>query len=266
MKRTVVAALFSTLSFFAFAQPAAVPEFEVASIRVASTDVIRDSYTPTLNVAPGATLRMTNLRLREIILLAYNIGRRQLVGPGWLIDDPIDPTDFDRFDIVAKVPANATKDQIPLMLQKLVADRFHLAMHKDSKTLSTFALNVAKGGLKMETAAEGDRRVPGCRRNMYGVDGITTAVCQSMTTAQLAQQLQTLAPAYFKDAPVVDRTGLTKTYDFTLGWLTLAQLDAGEQGPSLFDAVGKLGLTLDRQKDTVEVYVVDRCDKLPTEN
>jgi uncharacterized protein (TIGR03435 family) len=266
MKPTVVIALFATLSIAAFAQPAGAPKFEVASIRVASTDVIRDSYTPTLNVAPGATLRMNNLRLREIILLAYNIGRRQLEGPGWLIDDPVDPTDFDRFDVLAKVPQNATKDQIPLMLQKLVADRFHLSMHKDSKTLSTYALNVAKGGLKMEPAGEGDRRVPGCRRNMYGADGVTTAVCQSMTSAQLAQQLQTLAPAYFKDAPVVDRTGLTQTYDFTLGWITLAQLAAGEPGPSLFDAVGKLGLSLDRQKETVEVWVVDRCDKLPTEN
>ena len=101
MKRIVVVALFSTLSFSAFAQPAGAPEFEVASIRVASTDVIRDSYTPTLNVAPGATLRMTNLRLREIILLAYNIGRRQLVGPSWLMDDAVQATDFDRFDIVA---------------------------------------------------------------------------------------------------------------------------------------------------------------------
>ena len=266
MKSVVAVALFLTSAYSAFAQTPGAPEFEVASIRVASTDTIRDSYTPTLNVAPGATLRISNLRLRDIILLAYNVGRRQLVGPAWLIDDPVDPTDFDRFDIVAKVPENATKDQIPLMLQKLVADRFHLSMHKDSKTLSTFALTVAKGGLKMEPAAEGDRRVPGCRRNMYGADGVTTAVCQSMTTAQLTQQLQTLAPAYFKDAPVVDRTGLTKAYDFTLGWLTLAQLDAGEQGPSLFDAVGKLGLALDRQKDSVEVYVVDRCDKLPTEN
>jgi uncharacterized protein (TIGR03435 family) len=266
MNSIVFVALVSAFSIAAFAQPAGAPEFEVASIRVASTDVIRDSYTPTLNVTPGATLRMANVRLRDIILLAYNVGRRQLVGPPWLIDDPLEATDVDRFDIVAKVPDNATKDQIPLMLQKLVADRFHLLMHKDSKTLSTFALNVAKGGLKMEPAAEGDRRAPGCRRNMYGTDGVTTAVCQSMTTAQLAQQLQTLAPAYFRETPVVDRTGLTQAYDFTLGWLTLAQLDAGEQGPSLFDAVGKLGLALDRQKETVEVFVVDRCDKLPSEN
>jgi uncharacterized protein (TIGR03435 family) len=127
-------------------------------------------------------------------------------------------------------------------------------------------MNVAKSGLKMEPSPEGDRRIPGCRRNIYGTNGVTTAVCQSMTTAQLSVQLQTLAPAYFRDSPVVDRTGLTKTYDFTLEWLTLAQLDAGEQGPSMIEAVAKLGLTLDRQKEAVEVLAVDRCDKLPTEN
>jgi uncharacterized protein (TIGR03435 family) len=87
-----------------------------------------------------------------------------------------------------------------------------------------------------------------------------------MTTAQFALQLQTLAPAYFRESPVVDRTGLTKAYDFTLEWLTLAQLDAGEQGPSMLEAVAKLGLTLDREKVAVEVLAVDRCEKLPTEN
>ena len=260
------ALVFFTWPVFSYAQTSRAPEFEVASIRISSADVIRDSYTPTLDVAPGTTLRIANRTLRDIILLAYNIGVRQLVGPSWLVDDPAEPRDILRFDIVAKVPENATKDQIPLMMQTLLADRFKLSIHRDTKPISAYALNVAKGGSKLDLAGEGDGRVPGCRRNLYGTNGVTTAVCQSMTTAQLAQQLQTLAPAYFRDAPVVDHTGLTKTYDFTLEWLTRAQLDAGEQGPSMFDAVSKLGLTLDRQKDSVEVLVVDHCEKTPTEN
>jgi uncharacterized protein (TIGR03435 family) len=266
MKLFAAPVLFFTFSFSAFAQTTGAPEFEVASIRISSADIIRDSYTPTLNVAPGATLRIVNRTLRDIILLAYNVGVRQLVGPSWLVDDPADPTDILRFDIAAKVPDNATKDQIPLMLQKLLADRFKLSVHRDSKSVSAYALNVAKSGLKMDPAGQGDGRVPGCRRNIYGTTGVTTAVCQGMTTAQFAQQLQTLAPAYFRDAPVVDHTGLTKTYDFSLEWLTRAQLDAGEQGPSMFEAVSKLGLTLERQKDTVEVWAVDHCEKTPTEN
>jgi uncharacterized protein (TIGR03435 family) len=266
MKPVVALVLFCTLSFSAYPQTSGAPEFEVASIRISSADVIRDSYTPTLDVTPGTTLRMANRSLRDIILLAYNIGVRQLVGPSWLVDDPAQPTDILRFDIVAKVPDNAKKDQIPLMLQKLLADRFKLSVHRDTKSVSAYALNVAKGGLKMDLAGQGEGRVPGCRRNLYGTTGVTTAVCQSMTAAQLAQQLQTLAPAYFRDAPVVDHTGLTKTYDFTLEWLTRAQLDAGEQGPSMFEAVSKLGLTLDRQKDAVEVLAVDHCEKTPTEN
>jgi hypothetical protein len=117
----------------------------------------------------------------------------------------------------------------------------------------------------MEVAAEGDRRTPGCRRNMYGTNGITSAVCQSITAAQLGVQLQSLAPAYFVKcrswialvSPRPETSLLNGSH-----W----QLDAGEQGPTLFDAVNKLGLTLDRQKESVEIFVVDRCEKLPTEN
>jgi uncharacterized protein (TIGR03435 family) len=101
---------------------------------------------------------------------------------------------------------------------------------------------------------------------MFGENGVTTAVCQNMTAGQLAQQLQTLSPAYFREGPVVDQTGLTQAYDFTLQWITIQQRDAGQEGPSMFDAVEKLGLHLERQKGTAEVLVVDQSEKMPTEN
>ena len=264
--KTIAASLI--LCSFA-AQAQAPPEFDVASIRLATpqtAEAFRQAYLPTLNVAPGTTLRIANLKLRDIILLAYSIGAKQLVGPEWLVNDPVNPGDIDRFDVVAKVPDNATKEQIPLMLQKLVADRFKLAMHKESKSIQVYALTVGKDGLKLKPTPEGDRKVSGCRRNVYGANGLSTAVCDNMTPVQLAAQLATLSPAYFRDGPVVDKTGLTQAYDFTIEWMTLAQLDAGEDGPSMFEAIKKLGLSLDKQKEAVEVFAIDRVEKMPTEN
>src|SRR5262245_22222152 len=104
----------------AHAQDAGRPEFEVASIRLSDPTNLQSSYMPTLDVRPGGTLRISNRRLDEIIMMAYGIGGKQLSGPRWLTELTTDPTQVRRFDIIAKVPENATKDQVPLMLQKLL--------------------------------------------------------------------------------------------------------------------------------------------------
>ena len=249
------------------AQDARNPEFEVASIRASSPDAVLDSYVPTLNVAPGTTLRIANRQLKELIMIAYGIGGRQLAGPGWLIDPPGQAAgDVPRFDIVAKVPNDASRDQIPAMMQNLLADRFKLKVHRESRAIVIYALSQAKGGRKIKPVPDGEKRQSGCARNMFGENGVTTAVCGNMTPAQLAQQLQTLAPAYFREGPVVDQTGLTQSYDFTLAWITMQQSDAGQDGPSMFDAIDKLGLHLERQKGSAEVLVVDQSEKAPAEN
>ena len=239
----------------------------MASIRPSLPDAVLDSYVPALNVAPATTLRIANRQLKELIMIAYGVGGRQLAGPGWLIDPPGQASgDVPRFDLVAKVPGDASRDQIPLMLQNLLVDRFKLRVHRESKPIVIYALTQAKGGLRIKPVPEGEKRQSGCARNMFGANGVTTAVCQNMTAAQLAQQLQTLAPAYFREGPIVDQTGITQAYDYTLEWITLQQRDAGEEGPSMFDAVDKLGLHLERQKGTAEVLVVDQSEKMPTEN
>src|SRR6516162_8913645 len=107
-----------------YGQNPARPEFEVASVRVSNPDNLQVSYMPTLDVRPGGTLRISNRRLDEIIMLAYAIGGNQLSGPRWLTELTTDPTQVTRFEIVAKIPESATKEQIPLMLQKLLEDRF----------------------------------------------------------------------------------------------------------------------------------------------
>ena len=92
------------------------------------------------------------------------------------------------------------------------------------------------------------------------------ADCFNITMEQLARQLATLSPAYFREGPVVDRTGLSDNYDLHLEWMLQAQLDAGLTGPTMYAAVEKLGLTLDKKRETAEMLIVDRAEPIPTEN
>lgn len=255
-----------TASAILQAQSARRPEFEVASVRPSDPETVLESYVPTLNVAPGATLRIQNRQLKELIMIAFGIGGRQLAGPQWLIDPPGRPSDAPRFDIVARVPDNAKRDEIPAMLQNLLSDRFKLQVHREQRETTIYAVEVAKGGLKIKPLPESDDRQSGCARSMFGANGVTTAVCRNMTPAQLAQQLQTLSPAYFPDGPVIDKTGLAGTYTFNLDWITKQQRDAGEDGPSMYDAVEKLGLHVERQKGAAEMLVVDSIEKAPVSN
>lgn len=87
-----------------------------------------------------------------------------------------------------------------------------------------------------------------------------------MTAADIAQQVQALAPGYFREGPIVDLTGLKGVYDFTLEWVTADDARNGAQ-PSMFDAVQEqLGLKLERRKQTVEILMIDKLDRTPTEN
>jgi len=69
-----------------------------------------------------------------------------------------------------------------------------------------------------------------------------------------------------RDGPVVDKTGLKDSYTFSLDWITKQQRDGGEDGPSMYDAVEKLGPHVERQKGSVDVLVVDSVEKTPTDN
>jgi uncharacterized protein (TIGR03435 family) len=245
------------LSGVIFAQSS--PEFDVASIKPADHDGLIENHTPSLNVEPGRNLTFANISVRDVMMLAYGVGAPQISGPEWLLT---------RYDIVAKVPADASKTQIPLMLQTLLAQRFKLAFHRDQKVIQIFALEIAKGGPKMQESLPEGKQAPGCNRSFAErPDATLAAVCQRMTSADIAQQVQTLAPGYFRDGPVIDMTGLKGTYDFKLEWITRGEATAGSDGPSMFDAVQQqLGLKLESRKQSLEIFVIDHCEKTPTEN
>jgi len=254
-KRSILAAVCAAV----LARGAAPPEFDVASVRPAAHDGMIENRLPSLNVEPGRNLNFANISVRDLIMLAYKVGAPQISGPDWLTN---------RYDIVAKVPADATKDQIPQMLQTLLAQRFKLTLHHDQKVMQIYALEVAKGGPKMKDSPEGDTGAPGCNRSFAETAGATlAAVCNRMTSADIAQQVQALAPGYFRDGPIIDLTGLKGTYDFKLEWITRVEVNAGSDGPTIFDAVQKqLGLRLESRKQSMDILAIDHLEKEPTEN
>src|SRR5580658_9499872 len=127
-------AIIPAAAFAAFAAGTAAPEFDVASVRLAAHDGMIENSTPSLNVEPGRNVNFANISLRDLIMLAYAVGPPQITGPDFITD---------RFDVIARVPSDAKKEQIPQMLQALLAERFKLAFHRDQKVMQIYALEVA---------------------------------------------------------------------------------------------------------------------------
>ena len=208
----------------------------------------------------GGRLAMENVSLWKCIGIAYGIGEDKdyaISGPDWLKSE--------RYDIIAKLPAGAAPDQARLMLQGLLAERFKLAVHRESKVLAAYALTAGKGGAKLQEAEPGNGRMSIGR-------GRLTAQKQGMPHfADILSQLV--------DRPVVDKTELKKVYDFNLEWTPdqTQPPDLGEggerravdspPGPSIYTALQEqLGLKLEPQKLPVQVLIIDHAEKVPTEN
>src|SRR5689334_20347923 len=115
-------------------------EFEVASIKPVSDQTPVDGVQVGLHV-DGSQVRYNFLSLKEYIAQAYQVKLYQVSGPDWLAGQ--------RFEIAAKLPDGSKISQVPEMLQNLLADRFALKLHRDSKEFPVYALEVAKSGLKM---------------------------------------------------------------------------------------------------------------------
>ena len=279
-------------SFSAFGQtPAPRPEFEVASVKPSV-----EAETPMGNLnrglhIDGAMVSINGMPMRWYIHYAYTVKETQVNGPDWLTSA--------RFDIVAKLPAGAKREQIPDMLQALLADRFKLTLHRESKDFSVYALVVAKGGPKMkESPLDPDTDDSPAKNNVDvsvvgGQNGATVSLGKGASVAFEAQRLvakKVTMPylvdslARFEDRPVVDMTGLKGTYDLTLDYnlddvralilssappgtpLPPRQADVGETTVSLTDSLAQVGLRLDPRKAPLDILVVDHIEKTPTEN
>ena len=247
----LVAAGIAAVAGFAFSQ-----EFEVASVKPnkSSTAGGEGSRRQDVQAAPG-NLTMQNVSLRTAVQWAYGIQDYQVSGgPNWL--------DSDRFDIVARPAAASTGDEMRLMLRALLADRFKLTFHRQSKELSAYALTVGKNGHKLQESKSGKAQTTSRGPNVKA---------ESTSMQELAGFLSSAL-----QTPAVDMTGLRGRYDFALDLTSFvtekgeptkgAIRDAAEMANILMAAIREqLGLVLEPKKLPVEMLVIDRVEK-PAEN
>ncbi len=248
-KCAVIASLVAgaALSSLAGAQA---PAFEVASIRPRNTaDAGRGRSS--IDSAPGS-LTIRNAGLSSCIKWAYHVMDYQISGPAWL--------QIDKYDITAKSTGPAPMEQLRQMLQTLLAERFQLQVHRETKELPVYALVAAKSGPKLHKAD------PDGNTGMKGDNG--SFVFHGTSMPQFAEDLSTLSQV---DRPVLDRTGIPGVFDFNLKFgesndEMKRALITGD-GASIFTLIQEqLGLKLEARKGPVEMLVIDRVERAPTEN
>jgi uncharacterized protein (TIGR03435 family) len=249
------------LSSAAFGQSAETPSttFEIADVHVSAHHAFPFMSGGTLN---GDRFIIRDATIVDLIVAAYGVENDNVLGgPSWL--------ETDRFDVIAKAAPNTPPDTIKVMLQALLADRFKLVVHQDSKPVPAFILAAGKGKPKM-TESEGSDK-SGCEPQQQeptpGTVSYITVSCHNVTMGAFADILHSFAGGYLTK-PVVDSTGLTGSYDFDIKWTGRGQLaQAGDDGISIFDAVDKqLGLKLDLGKTPMPVLLVDSANEKPTAN
>ncbi len=231
-------------------------EFEVASIKPSAPG----GRGVRIQMAPGGRLDVSNVTLKILIQQAYGVKDFQISGgPGWI--------NSDRYDVVAKADGDVGRaEQLRPLIQKLLADRFQLTIHRDTKELPVYALVVGKNGPKLKESASNG---PGAQIRM----GRGVINGQAMGMGMLASELS--RPL---GRTVIDRTGLKGQYEIKLEWTPEDGPGHGPgdgpesapppdtTGPSLFTALQEqLGLKLESSKGPVEIIVIDRVEK-PSEN
>jgi uncharacterized protein (TIGR03435 family) len=228
--------------------PRTSPAFEVASIKQDLSASGRSSIRLT-----NGRITMQDVTLKKVILNAFGIPDDReyaLSGPDWLTTD--------HWDIEATFPANTPGQQVREMLQTLLADRFKMRLHRETRQLPMYWLVIAKNGPKIHAVEAGEGKTSGQAGNF-----VATKITMRHFADLLARQA---------GLPVVDSTKLEGVYDFTLNWspaadLKVSSVAADEPGVSIFTALQEqLGLKLESGKGPVEVLAVDSIERKPTAN
>jgi len=203
--------------------------------------------------------------LVDLIATAYGQKDSTYVhdGPSWL--------EWDRWDVIAKVPPETTATSAKQMLQSLLAQRFGLVVHTGDAPMPAYVLTAPAGKSKlMESDGTGDascQQQPQPANQAAGAVPQILVTCHNETMEKFADELHLMANGYLTN-PVVDSTGLKGAYDFDLKWTGRGQLEhAGAEGISIFDAVDKeLGLKLTLETAPRPVLIVDSVNEAPTPN
>jgi uncharacterized protein (TIGR03435 family) len=249
-----LAALFSGTAMTARPQTSA-SAFAVASVRPSALDESNKTRFDRVTTTPGNVM-MKGITIIGAIKWAYKVEAYQVAGPSWI--------DSTHFDIIAKADGGATDDQMRLMTQTLLADRFRLVVHHDQREMSVMALIIGKSGAKLKASVD---------QAQGGFEPLNGKPIIKFSRVSMGDFAGKLSETYHK--VVVDRTGLDGLFDFTF--------DATKYFPpppapgQSYERVDmeymilralqdELGLTLEQRKLTVDRLVVDGIEKVPTQN
>jgi uncharacterized protein (TIGR03435 family) len=234
-----------------YAQPAPAPRFEVAAIKPTPSDQWDG---PSGGDEGKGRYTMYNRTLKRYIMAAYSLGPNQIVGgPPWL--------DADRFDISAKAEQPVDADEVLMeMVRTLLAERCKLAVHRESRPIAVYVLEVAKNGPKLEKVT--DSATSATTNSSRG-----SIDAQAITMTRFAEVLSRQM-----DLPVVDKTGLDGSFNLKLKWSTQTErptppghLPSIDTGSSIFAAIQNLGLRMQARKASVEMLVIDHVER-PSQN
>lgn len=229
---------------FSYAQRPESLRFEVASVKPASPEEIQAGVSGIATGRGRAT--GTDVTLKRCIIGSFHIAPHQIVGgPDWL--------DSDRFHIEAKAEQPTNDDAaLDAMLRNLLADRFHLVVHREMRTMTALVLDVGKKGPKLE---------PGDGGGAVTDAGHGQMKIKNESMDDFAERL-----ARVTDLPVINRTGLSGVFNLKLLWTPDGEHPKPDDPPSLFTAIQEqLGLRLTAKKSPVPVLVIDHAER-PGEN
>jgi uncharacterized protein (TIGR03435 family) len=225
------------------------PAFEVASVRPSD----ESNKKPTGWNYDRGLVTYSRANLKVLVMDAYQVAYYQIEAPPWF--------ETQHYDVSAKIPEGSSQDQLPAMLQALLAERFHMALHWETRTEPAFALIANKGGPKLVHSDEpGDHAVKSSNGHFEW---------QRTTVGEFARTLSGLT-----GRPVMDQTGIDGKFNIALelNATDLAGLrgsDPGDENPagrSIFTALQGIGLKLDARKLPVRHLVIDHADRVPVEN
>jgi len=237
---------------YAYYMQAPAPAFEVATVKMGGPVEANGNININTGKVLNGVVTLSNATLSDCLKFAYSLTTdAQLAGPDWINQKVV------RFEVTGKAPAQTPDDQLRLMLQALLKERFQLTMHTEQREISHYELVVGKNGPKLKESTVGPGEATGTAR----LDGIRSNRMQMNKLAMLLSRMTRM--------PVFDKTGLTGFYQLDLRYANEVSPRPGENpaGPSVFTAVQEqLGLKLESKKGPVEVLVIDHAEKVPLEN
>lgn len=240
----------------------------IATILIASTAVFGQTF-EVASVKPTGTecrgqrsvdsqqIRYSNFSLKGLVRDAYKVELYQINAPDWFGDSC--------YDIIARLPDGAGKDQVPSMLKALLAERFQLKAHVETRQDRVYALVVAKNGPHLKESKGGGEQPPSVALRADGHIEFTSATLASFSSAM----------AVLMAHPVVNMTDIQGHFDITLnvtredlGGMNFPPADVPDNkaSSSVFTAIQELGLKLESRNAPIEHIVVDSAEKIPTGN